>query len=266
MEDEPNNDSTVQEDKLTEALKEENAVLKEQLLDAQFKQHLAECRLAAAKQTIAALQGQLKEARSVLVNKMAELDQKMNVTKQKLGQVNASNSAASVNHQGKYWWIRTHKGQAQQTDNQVEKHWEKDLEAAKYQEETEGLHRKIQQLKNQLSNEEALWKISKSAALEMQNELHNKNEEGECRHHRCPEDHRGAAGQPPDPVAAGEENSAASPGDPEGEAGGLVSEGERHDVQDEQPGELHEGDVRTKDQEGRPGTSCTVAPDELVGG
>ncbi|XP_050922019.1 M protein, serotype 49 [Lates calcarifer] len=176
MENKPMKDSTVQEDKTSAALREENTLLKEKLLDAQFKQNLAECRLAAAKNTIAALQGQLKEARGALVSKIANVDQKMNDMKQRLGQVIASKSAANKNRQDKYQWIRTHRDQEQQTDDQLKKQQEKDLDAAKYQEETEDLRQKIQELKDKLSNEEALRKVSEAAALEMKNKLQGKIE------------------------------------------------------------------------------------------
>ncbi|XP_071319564.1 tropomyosin-like [Trachinotus anak] len=58
---------SMQEDTVRE-LMSQNALLKQHLLDSQFKQHMSDCRLIAAKQTITDLKNQLEEACRELVS------------------------------------------------------------------------------------------------------------------------------------------------------------------------------------------------------
>ena len=74
-------ESMVQDDRVTELMKE-NELLRNQLLDSQFKENLSDCRLAAARRTIAALEAQLEEKRRDPVdseNKVASLNIKMDM-------------------------------------------------------------------------------------------------------------------------------------------------------------------------------------------
>lgn len=173
-------ESTVQEDKLTE-LRKANALLRDQLTDSQFKEHLSDCRLAAARESIATLKAQLEETRRDLAdseNKVAGLSLKMDMAKQALKRRSACRSTQVDREQQTDQPDQTEDRQgadAAVPEPQLQRQQDLGEEAAENQKEKEVLLCEIQQLKEKLGAEEALRVKNETVALELKGELHKKN-------------------------------------------------------------------------------------------